>query len=287
MIVPLRRLLRLLAIPTLIAATVPVAAQDAPKPASRCLALAQSLPGARYADLRPRLQPAAYTPAQGQEESVRIRFVGHSTYLIESPGGLLIATDYAGWAGQRDGRSVTPDVVTMNRAHSSHWTMSPSPEIGTVLPGWGEGGGPADHFLRVEDVVIRSVPTDIRGFREGRVAGGNSIFVFEMANLCIGHLGHLHQILDQEDLAVLGQLDIVMVAVDGRYTMSREAVAETLGVIRARLVLPMHYFGQRTLQEFLLTMQDSHVIELSDGPEVVISVATMPEVPTVLVIPEG
>ena len=33
----------------------------------------------------------------------------------------------------------------------------------------------------------------------------------------------------------------------------------------------MHYFGQRTLQEFLLTMQDSHVIELSDGPEVVIS----------------
>ncbi len=268
-------------------ATSPASAQDTQRPASKCLALAQAAPGIQYASLSPLIQPAAYTPAQGKAESVRIRFVGHSTYLIESPEGLRIATDYAGWAGQQDGQAVIPDVVTMNRAHSSHWTASPNPAIGTVLPGWGETGGPADHFLRVRDVVIRSLPTDIRGFREGRVAAGNSIFVFETAGLCIGHLGHLHQVLNQEDLTVLGQLDIVMVAVDGRYTMSRQAVAETLGVIRARLVLPMHYFGERTLQEFLLVMQDTHTLEISDGPEFVISTETMPDEPTVLVVPQG
>ena len=43
----------------------------------------------------------------------------------------------------------------------------------------------------VDDVYIRNVPTDIRngGAME---ADGNSIFIFEVAGLCIGHLGHLH-----------------------------------------------------------------------------------------------
>lgn len=264
--------------------SVPASAQVEDRPASRCLAVADSSPHIDYIDL---VRPAAYVPAQADAGTIRIGFMGHSTYLIESPEGLRIATDYAGWAGTEDGgRPVVPDVVTMNRAHSSHWTANPNPAIGTVLPGWGEEGGPADHFLQVRDVVIRSIPTDIRGFREGRVAGGNSIFVFETAGLCIGHLGHLHQTLATEDLEVLGQLDIVMVAVDGRYTMSREAVAETLGVIRARVVLPMHYFGDRTLQEFLLTMRDTHAIEFSDGPTITMSPATLPEEPTVLVVPQ-
>ena len=240
-------------------------------PPSRCLAVADAAP--------PTIR-AAYVPAALAADEVRIRFVGHSTFLIESPDGITVATDYAGWTG-----GVVPDVATMNRAHSSHYTDRPDPAIRHVLRGWNPDGGPAEHNLQVGDVVIRSVPTDIRGARLGRVPDGNSIFIFEVADLCIGHLGHLHHVLAPEDLAWIGQLDVVMVAVDGAYTMDHASVVETLEVVKARLVLPMHYFGAPTLNRFLSRLDERFEVRMHPEPEIVVSAATLPETPTVLVLP--
>ena len=38
----------------------------------------------------------------------------------------------------------------------------------------------------------------------GDQTNSNSIFVFEVADLCIAHLGHLHQLLTDQQLAELG-----------------------------------------------------------------------------------
>jgi L-ascorbate metabolism protein UlaG (beta-lactamase superfamily) len=231
--------------------------------------------------------PVAYLPVQdglarpGRAEDVSIRFVGHSTFLITSPGGVTIATDYNGYAGG----GAVPRVVTMNRAHTTHYTDMPDPQIEHVLRGWNPDGGPARHNLQVGDVLIRNVTTDIRSWGGQAVADGNSIFIFEVARLCIGHLGHLHHVLDPEDLAWIGQLDIVMVPVDGSYTMNQGAMAETLRVLRARLVLPMHYFGQSTLIRFLAGLDDEFEVETADGPELTVSAATLPRSPKVLVLP--
>ena len=249
---------------------------------SRCLAIAQSAPSTI---------PVAYIKAQDRltpptVEEVTIRYVGHSTFLITSPDGVTIATDYNGFAGQ----GVIPRIVTMNRAHTSHWTPDPDPAIEYVLRGWGEDGEKAEHHLEVDDVLIRNVTTDIRGFGfEGtpgvRMADGNSIFIFEVARLCIGHLGHLHHVLDVEDLAFIGQLDVVMVPVDGTYTMDQAAMVETLQVVKARLILPMHYFGAMTLNRFLAHLGETFEIEMNSGPETVVSVTTLPPAPKVLVLP--
>lgn len=260
-----------------VAFAAPAAAQMA---ASRCLAVAQSAP---------KTLPVSYVlPAQdGLTRStageVAIRYVGHSTFLIESPDGMTIATDYAGYAGA----GVTPRVVTMNRAHSSHFTDAPDPAIEHVLRGWNLEGGAAEHHLEIGDILIRNVPTDIRGWDGVRVPQGNSIFIFETAQLCIGHLGHLHHVLETDDLAWIGQLDIVMVPVDGSYTMDQAAMVETLQVLKARLVLPMHYFGRPTLERFLAHLGETFAVEINQGPEIVVSVATLPRAPTVVVLPPG
>ena len=206
-----------------------------------------------------------------------IRFVGHSTFLITSPDGVTIATDYNGYAGQ----GVIPRVVTMNRAHTSHFTEDPDPRIEYVLRGWNPEGGKAVHRLEVDDVLIRNVTTDIRGFGfdgDGsvRIPDGNSIFIFEVARLCIGHVGHLHHVLDAEDLDVIGQLDVVMVPVDGSMTMSQSAMVETLKVVKARLILPMHYFGVATLNRFLVNLDEEFDVELSRVPEIVSPSARCP-----------
>ena len=249
-----------------------LAAQAAPA-TSRCLAVA---------DVGPRVVPAAFRPAALKETEVRLTFVGHSTFLIETPGGIRIATDYAGWAG----RGVIPDVVTMNHAHETHYTDYPDPKIGHVLRGWNPEGGHAAHDLTVGDVRIRSVPTNIRVWGTGETeAFGNSIFIFEVAGLCIGHLGHLQHEPTVQQLGQIGQLDVVLVPVDGVYTMDHAGMVATLKKLHARLIVPMHYFDSLTLGLFLEKVKGTFAVRTSEVATTVLSRATLPADPQVLVLP--
>ena len=178
------------------------------------------------------------------------------------------------------------DVVTMNRAHYTHYTSAPDPAISHVLRGWGEDGKPARHRLRVGDVYIRNVTTDIRSSEEiGRLEDGNSIFIFEVAGLCIGHLGHLHHELTASQRAKIGRLDIVFVPVDGGYTMAQSAMIQVLQDLRASIVIPMHAFGPHTLERFVAGMKGSFRIEYAIDPTVTVSLRTLPDTPEVLVMP--
>ncbi len=270
------RVLIALCLPVLVAA----AALPGSARASLCYAfveeLRRDLPGVRYAQLG---TPSA-TPSAAPR-SVRITYVAHSTFRIETEAGVVIATDYFGSPGP--GR--LPDVVTMNHAHSTHYTDAPDARIPNVLRGWNPAGdGPAEHLLSLRDVTIRNVTTDIRGWGAPE-KDGNSIFVFEVADLCIGHLGHLHHVLDAAQYARVGRLDIVMAPVDGSYTLDLPGMIEVLKTLKARLVLPMHAFGTFTLEQFLLGMSDEFAIDLSDSPTIDVSYDTLPAEPTVLVLP--
>jgi hypothetical protein len=141
-----------------------------------------------------------------EADHVRIRYIDHASFVIETPGGLTVVTDYNGFTG---GRDWVPDVVTMNNAHHTHWIAAPDPRIPHVLEGWAEGDVPKAHELDLGEILIRNVHTDVRSrFGDGARKNGNSIFVFEVAGLCIGHLGHLHHPPDEAQFAavVFGRL---------------------------------------------------------------------------------
>lgn len=243
--------------------------------ADRCLAVSEA----------PRLiQPAQYRPAALKPTEVRLTFVGHATWLIESHGGVKIATDYNDYIRP----PVVPDVATMNRAHTSHFSMAPNPDIKHVLRGWNpDGTGPARHDLTVADVRIRNVATNIRDWSGGYIPNGNSIFIFEIAGMCIGHLGHLHHTLTPQQVGYIGQLDVVMVMVDGGYSLDLPGVVEVLKALHARLILPMHYFSPYTLNRFLETIRSEFPTEMASGSSIVISQRTLPSKPKVLVLPES
>jgi L-ascorbate metabolism protein UlaG (beta-lactamase superfamily) len=217
-------------------------------------------------------------------EEVAITYVGHSTYYIDTPGGVRIATDFNGY--YQTGR--LPEIVTMNRAHSTHYTLFPDPKIPHVLHGWGENGQPAHIAERIGDVYIRNVTTDIRRYYgEGSggemIKDGNSIFIFEVAGLCIGHLGHLHHQLDETHFAAIGRLDIVMVPIDGTYTMSLDGVSDITRRLRASVVLPMHRFAT-PLDEFMRLIGQQFEIDQRTERTLKISRDTLPTTPTVIIL---
>ncbi|MBC7478450.1 MAG: MBL fold metallo-hydrolase, partial [Pseudorhodobacter sp.] len=147
--------------------------------------------------------PVRYGPAR--DDQVLIRYLGHAAFAIAARD-LLAVTDYTGLIGNL---AVVPDIVTMNNAHDTHFTDHPDPRIPLVLRGWPTNGVPAGHDLDLGDMRIRNVTTDLRGpFGEGARKDGNSIFIFEAAGLCIGHLSHLHQIPTPAQYAAIGRLDV-------------------------------------------------------------------------------
>lgn len=251
---------------------IPVAAQVEPE---RC---------PRFIASNPQPIPAAFNVAALQDGEVRLTFLGHASFLIESPLGVTAVTDYS----DTTFAPLVPDIVTMNHAHISHYALAPDPGIRFVLRGWGEDGQPAAHEITVDDVWIRNVTTNIRG---GFGTSGalqrdqNSIFVFEVSGLCIAHLGHLHHTLTTDHLNALGRIDVVLAPVDGGYTLNVDDMIHVLQQINAPLIIPMHFFGVSTLQMFVTRLGEHFEVETSPTPVVTLSRPTLPRQPTVLVLP--
>ena len=255
-------------------AQILLAAQATAAAPDQCLALAQNTNSL--------VQSTSWKVAQLEPSEVRLSYIGHSTFLIESASGVKIATDYNDYVRP----AVVPDIATMNRAHNTHYTNFPDPAIAHVLRGWSDTGA-ALHDLTVSDVRVRNVPTNIRTWDGGTMPYGNSVFVFEIAGLCIAHLGHLHHTLTTQQLAQIGQMDVVLVPVDGSYTLDLDGMLEVLQALKAPLMIPMHYFSTFTLNRFLARVETSFDVVRNEVPTVVVSRTTLPTKPQVLVLPGG
>jgi hypothetical protein len=262
------------ALAALLLLALPAAAQD--RRPSHCFAIADAAPGIEY------LHKASWSDPVENEYSVRISYVDHSMYLIQTHGGLDVVTDYNGFIGPV---AFLPDVVTMNNAHGTHWTAYPDPAIPHILQGWkNPDGAPADHYLDLGEMLIRNATTDIRDGFGGGIEDGNSIFVFEVAGLCIGHLGHLHHEPSDETYAALGRLDVVMAAVDGGLTVPTPTMIRIVKRLRSSIVLPMHWFSRGSLDRFLAGVSDEFDIRRTGESEMTLSLRDLPSRPTVVVL---
>lgn len=227
-------------------------------------------------------RPLLVQPAALAKDEVGLTFIGHATFLIESPGGIRVATDYNDYVRPQ----AAPDVATMNKAHSTHHSFRPDPAIRHVLRGWNPSGGAARHDVQVGDVRLRNIPTNIRDWSGGGTDfEGNSMFVIETADLCIAHLGHLHHTLEPAHLKKLGRIDVLLVPVDGSYTLDVEGMLEVIEKINAPLMVPMHYFGPGTLNRFLSRVESRYPVERSASATITLSRATLPKAPKILVLP--
>ena len=261
----------ILALASAVLLAAPAAAQD--RRASHCIAVAQA-PGLEY------VHRASYGDTLPDDYTIRLSYVDHSMFMLETPGGLRAVTDYNGFVGSVP----APDVVTMNRGHISHWSPDPGEDIPNVLRGWSDRPGePVDHYVDLGEMLVRSVSTDLRPSRGGE-RNGNSIFIFEVGGLCVGHLGHLHHEPSEEQYAALGRLDVVMAPVDGGLTLPHATLVRTLQRLRSSVVLPMHWFGEGTLQGFLDGMSGDFAVERRDESSIEVSLNTLPDRPTVIVL---
>lgn len=236
-------------------------------------------PGAQFASL-----DGVQLAADPSGSRAVITFLGHSSYQIDTPQGVRAITDYNGVNGF--GRK--PDIVTMNNAHSTHFTDEPEDGITYVLRGWPSKPGETEAKVDVtlKDMRVWNVPTNARAWYGGETRmNGNSIFIYAVQDLCIAHLGHLHHRLTPEHLEELGRIDVLMVPIDGSFTMGQPLMVDVIKQIEPRIVLPMHYWGRYQLDRFmgLLAPLEPEFI-WPESPVVEVAKQSLPDKLTVIAV---
>ena len=166
---------------------------------------------------------------------MKIKFLGHATFLIASDAGLKIITDpYATEPGFLDYGEIneSADIVTVSHSHHDHNNVAAvkgSPEV-VSRAGRSE----------VKGIVVRGVASahDDSG---GKQRGGNIIFCFEVDGIAVCHLGDLGHRLDDKQLEEIGRVDVLLVPVGGLYTIDAQVATEVCDQLQPGVVIPMHY----------------------------------------------
>ncbi len=207
------------------------------------------------------------------EGIITLSYLGHSSFLITTPGNVTAITDYNGYV--RAG--FTPNIVTMNHAHESHYTDFVEPGVKHILRGWIGPQGYPRHDLRLRDMRVRNVATNIRGIDGGIELAGNSIFIFETNGLCVVHLGHLHHRLTPSHLGRIGAVDVLLAAIDDGLTMPQLDLVAVIDQLSPRVVVPMHTFDDALLDQFSdLMRKRGYATRHHGGASIQLSKRTLP-----------
>ncbi|MGM9874150.1 MAG: MBL fold metallo-hydrolase [Bacilli bacterium] len=107
----------------------------------------------------------------------------------------------------------------------------------------------SDHF-GIENVKITESPYRINiekinskhDKNNGLDRGDNIIHVFFMNNLKIAHLGDLGDIHSIEDIDKIKNVDLLLIPINGFYTIGSYEAYELINKINPKLIIPMHYY---------------------------------------------
>ena len=185
---------------------------------------------------------------------MEIQYFGHSAFKLKGKAGIVVCDPFDSTVGIPF-PSVSADVVTTSHDHFDHNAITrvkptsrrEKPFI-IAAPGEYEVGG----------ISIFGVPTfhdDTKGTERGK----NTVFTIVLDHLRICHLGDLGHTLSDQDISQIGTVDILLVPVGGKFTITPAQAVEVISSIEPSYVIPMHYktdlHNQEVFQE-LNTVDD-------------------------------
>ena len=200
---------------------------------------------------------------------MKVKFLGHSCFLITSNSGTRIITDpyHTGEEFNLSEIKESADIVTVSHEHPDHNNTATVQGNPRVVKG-------PDKVNAIEFTAINSYHDEV----EGEERGGNLILAFEMDGIKICHLGDLgHQLTDKQ-LTAIGKVDILIVPVGGGFTIDAAGADKVCNDIGPKVVVPMHYktTGLPFLADVGEFLQGKENVTLSPDSEVEFTPDSLP-----------
>ena len=200
-----------------------------------------------------------------------ITWLGHAMFRLRGRDATIVTDPFDRTLGLELPRP-RADIVTVSHDHPHHNAVSTIKGEPRVLHGPGE--------YEIKGVFITGIGSYADN-KKGAERGENTIYLFELDDLLICHLGSLGHALTAKQVEALSDVHVLLVPVGGHTTLDAAHAAEIIAQIEPRLVVPMHYrtgaehvAGEDNLEKFAREMglkewktQDRLVIKPSDLPE--------------------
>ena len=160
-----------------------------------------------------------------------ITWLGHSCFKIKGSHAAVITDPYSPDLGYQLGKAAA-NVVTVSHQHPGHSYVQ------------GVGGepkavsGPGEY--EISGVLIIGISTFHDG-TEGKDRGKNTVYLMEIDEVSICHLGDLGHVLTNAQAEELDNVDVLMLPVGGVSTLNATMAAEVVRQIEPKIVIPMHY----------------------------------------------
>ena len=228
--------------------------------------------------LKPRAIPVAVSNPDTTPRVVTIQWLGHSSFLIITPGGTAALTD----PHSRHVSPAAPDVITVSNEHPTHNQARSVPGSAQILRGRTPEGEAIEVNVTVGDLSVKGLPSS--GGNAIDIPVQNTIFVFRTDGLCIVHLGNLRGPLNEAQRQRLGRPDVLMIPIDGQLTLSYDQIAVTITQLRPAIVLPMHYDFPEHAQLFMHFIGETVPVRTMNETTLTLTRATLPGASEVIVL---
>ena len=159
--------------------------------------------------------------------------IGHAKFLIELENGMRIVTDPYDKTCGYPVTSVPADVVLVSHGHHDHNAVDTIPGTPRVISEAGE----YDLGSGVTVTAVEVFHDDAQGTKRGKTL----LFSVRAEGLNAVHLGDLGHLPTPEQCEKLGKADVLMIPVGGFFTIDAPTAQEAAKLLRARVILPMHY----------------------------------------------
>lgn len=214
---------------------------------------------------------------------MKIKWLGHSAFLITSDNGTKILTDpYESGAfggSLRYGRITEKvDVVTLSHEHADHGSVKDLPGQPVIIRSAGS-------FV-AEGIAFEGVQT-YHDSKQGAERGSNVAFAFVVDSVKVCHLGDLGHVLTGDQAAALGAVDVLLTPVGGFYTIDAHVAWQVAEQTAARIVIPMHFKTPKVdfpIVEVDRFLADKPNVKRHAGSEIEIRPEDLPDAREIIVL---
>ncbi len=161
-----------------------------------------------------------------------ISWFGHACFRLESKNISLLIDPFSKDIGLKPPR-IKDNIVLLTHNHYDHANILDAPPDAKIINGPGE--------YEIQNIYVRGVQS-YHDNSKGAERGLNTIYVIQAEEIVVCHMGDFGQDKPEErQLEEIGDVDILMIPVGGKYTIDGKQAAEIVSQIEPKIIIPMHY----------------------------------------------
>ena len=214
---------------------------------------------------------------------MKIKWYGHSAFLITSDQGIKIITDPyepGAFGGELSYGKIKDqaDLVITSHDHADHNYTQDLPGAPQIIKGSGS--------KTIKGISIKGIPT-YHDPSKGSERGSNTIFTLKIDYIQLCHLGDLGHLLSDKELAEIGPVEILLIPVGGFFTIDPKEATQVAEQIKPKILIPMHFktakcgFPVAPVEDFLKGKGNTKRLKAS---EVTFDKASLPQQTEIVVL---